>query len=169
MSKKFLIVAMVVGITVLFVAAGLYAGTEIKDEIPMNNKAYAKHEESILTFKHKKHATEYAEKHPDLYQNGCGDCHHEEKDGKSVPLKDLKEGDEVKNCIECHKKPAFIDTKERKQKGLKEEDVIKEYHANAMHENCQGCHKKFNKKMNLKSKDEGYAPTKAKCKTCHPK
>ncbi|MBC8432638.1 MAG: cytochrome c3 family protein [Desulfobacterales bacterium] len=169
MSKKFLIVAMVAGIAVLFVAAGLYAGTEVKDEIPMNNKAYEKHEESILVFTHKKHMTDYAEKHPDLYANGCGECHHEDKDGKSVPLKDLKEGDEVKNCIECHKKPAFIDTKESKKKKLKKEDLVKEYHANAIHENCQGCHKKYNKKMNLKSKDEGYAPTKAKCKTCHPK
>ena len=44
-----------------------------------------------------------------------------------------------------------------------------EYHANAIHENCHGCHKKFNKKMGLKSKDKGYAPTKSKCKMCHPK
>ena len=170
MSKKFLIVALVVGVAVLFAAAGLYAGTEVKDEIPMNNKAYKEHKESILVFTHKKHMTEYAEKHPDLYPNGCGDCHHEEtEDGKSVPLKDLKEGDEVKNCIECHKKPAYISTKERKKKKLKKEDLVKEYHANAMHANCQGCHKKYNKKMKLKSKDEGYAPTKAKCKMCHPK
>ncbi|NQT69906.1 MAG: cytochrome c3 family protein [Desulfobacteraceae bacterium] len=169
MRKNCLIIALVAGIAVLFVAAGLYAGTEVKDEIPMNNKAYKEHKESILVFTHKKHMTEYAEKHPELYPNGCGDCHHEDKDGKSVPLKDLKEGDEVKNCIECHKKPAFINTKERKKKKLKKEDLVKEYHANAMHENCQGCHKKYNKKMSLKSKDEGYAPTKAKCKMCHPK
>ena len=160
---------MVAGIAVLFVAAGLYAGTEVKDEIPMNNKAYKEHKESILVFTHKKHMDDYAKKHPELYPNGCGDCHHEDKDGKSVPLKDLKEGDEVKNCIECHKIAAFIDTKERKKKKLKQEDVIKDYHANAMHDNCQGCHKKYNKKMGLKSKDEGYAPTKAKCKMCHPK
>jgi len=170
MGKNFLIIAMVVGVAVLFVAAGLYAGTEVKDEIPMNNKAYKNHKESILVFTHKKHMTEYAEKYPELYPNGCGDCHHEEtEDGKIVPLKDLKEGDDVKNCIECHKKAAYITTKERKKKKLKKKDVIKEYHANAMHDNCQGCHKKYNKKMKLKSKDKGYAPTKAKCKMCHPK
>lgn len=168
MKKRFLIIAMVVGIAVLLISVGLYAGTEVKDEIQMENKAYKEHKESIHTFTHKKHAVEYAEKHPDLYPNGCGDCHHEDKDGKSVPLKDLKEGDEVKNCIECHKIPGYIKSKEAKKKGL-DKKQRREYHANAMHDNCQGCHKKFNKKMGLKSKDKGYAPTKSKCKTCHPK
>lgn len=168
MKKRFLSVALVVGISVLLVSAGLYAGTEVKDEIRMENKAYSKHEKPIHVFTHKKHAVEYAEKHPDLYKNGCGECHHEEKDGKPVPLKNLKEGDEVKNCIECHKIPGYIETKEAKKKGLNKKQQ-REYHANAVHDNCQDCHKKFNKKMGLKSKDEGYAPTKAKCKTCHPK
>ncbi len=170
MRKIFLLVAVVAGVAFLFVAAGLYAGTEVKDEIPMNNKAYKKHEESIYTFKHKKHMTEYAEKYPELYQNGCGECHHEQtEDKKIVILKDLKEGDEVKNCIECHKIAAYISTKERKKKKLKKKDVIRDYHANAVHANCSGCHKKYNKKMKLKSKDKGYAPTEAKCKLCHPK
>ena len=168
MKKRFLIVAMIAGMAVVLVAAGLYAGTEVKDEIQMENKAYAKHEKPIHVFTHKKHAVEYAEKHPDLYKNGCGECHHAEKDGKSVPLKDLKEGDDVKNCIECHKIPGHITTKEAKEKGLNKKQR-REYHANAMHDNCQGCHKKYNKKMGLKSKDKGYAPTKSKCKTCHPK
>ena len=155
---------------ILLISAGLYAGTEVKDEIVMENKAYEKHEKSIQTFKHKLHMTEYAEKYPDLYKLGCGECHHEEdKEGKSVPLKDLKEGDEVKNCIECHKKPAYIKTKERRKKGLKKKDVIKEYHANAIHQNCHDCHRKYNKMKKLKSKDKGYAPTKSKCKRCHPK
>ncbi len=171
MKKKFLIVAVVVGVVVLFVSAGLYAGTEVKDEIPMNNKAYKKHEESIYTFKHKLHMTDYAEKYPDLYKLGCGECHHDQTEDKkkSIPLKDLKEGDEVQNCIECHKIAAYIATKERKKKKLKKKDVIRDYHANAVHDNCSGCHKKYNKKMKLKSKDKGYAPTKAKCKACHPK
>jgi len=169
MKKGIMIITMAVGISILLVSAGLYAGTEVKDEIVMENKAYKKHKKSIQTFKHRKHMTEYAEKHPDLYKLGCGECHHEEKDGKSVPLKDLKEGDEVKNCIECHKKAAFITTKERKKKKLKKKDVIKEYHANAIHQNCSSCHRKFNKMKKLKSKDKGYTPTKAKCKICHPK
>ena len=107
---------------------------------------------------------EYAEKHPDLYKLGCGECHHEDEDGKSKPLTDLKEGDEVKNCIECHKIADYI--KGKKAKGLTKKQK-REYHANAIHDNCKGCHKKFNKKMKLKAKDEGAAPT--TCKQCHPK
>ena len=164
MSKRYLIIAVVAVIATLFIAAGIYAGTEVKDEIRMENKAYKKHKDSIQIFTHKKHATEYAEKHPDLYKLGCGECHHEDNDGKSIPLKDLKEGDEVKNCIECHKIAAFATGK--KFKGLSKEKK-REYHANAIHDNCKACHKKFNKKMKLKSKDKGAAPY--TCKQCHPK
>ena len=168
MKKRFLFVAMVFGISVLFASTALYAGKEVKDEIRMENKAYKKHTKGIQVFTHKKHATEYAEKHPDLYKNGCGECHHDDKDGKAVPIKKLKEGDEVKNCIECHKIPGYIKGKEAKEKGLDKKQQ-RQYHANAVHDNCQECHKKYNKKMGLKSKDEGYAPTKSKCKVCHPK
>jgi hypothetical protein len=127
--------------------------------IIMNNKAYAKHTKGIQTFTHMKHAKEYVEKHPELYTNGCGACHHD-KDNK--PLRNLKEGDDVQNCIECHKKTGYIKAKEAK--GLTKEQK-REYHANAIHDNCKGCHKEFNKKMNLKAKDEGAAPV--TCKTCH--
>ena len=127
--------------------------------IIMNNKAYAKHTKGIQTFTHMKHAKEYVEKHPELYKNGCGSCHHD-KDNK--PLINLKEGDDVQNCIECHKKADYIQGKEAK--GLTKEQK-REYHANAIHDNCKGCHKEFNKKMNLKAKDEGAAPV--TCKTCH--
>ncbi len=164
MNKRLLVITVTVAIATLFITAGIYAGTEVKDEIPMENKAYKKHKESIQVFTHRKHMTEYAEKYPDLYQSDCGECHHEDKDGKSVPLNDLNEGDEVKNCIECHKKAGYI--KGKKAKGLTKEQK-REYHANAVHDNCKGCHKKFNKEKGLKSKDEGYAPN--TCKTCHPK
>jgi len=166
LKKKILFIAMFVGAAFLLVSDGLYAGTEVKDEIRMENQAYNEHKKSIHVFTHKKHAAEYAEKNPDLYRNGCGECHH---DDENKPLKDLKEGDEVHNCIECHQKPAYIKSKERRKKRLKKKDAIKEYHANALHVNCQGCHKKYNKSKGLKSRDEGYAPTKSKCKTCHPK
>jgi hypothetical protein len=43
----------------------------------------------------------------------------------------------------------------------------REYHANAMHDNCKVCHKQYNKKKGLKAKDKGYAPT--TCKSCHSK
>ena len=164
MSKRYLIIPVVAIIATLFIAAGIYAGNEVKDEIVMENKAYDKHTKSIQTFTHKKHTKEYVEEHPDLYKLGCGECHHEDKDGKSKPLTDLKEGDEVKNCIECHKKAGYI--KGKKAKGLTKKQK-REYHANAIHDNCKGCHKKFNKKKKLKAKDEGAAPI--TCKQCHPK
>ena len=160
-KKRYLVTLLVAVIATMFIVVGIYAGTEVKDEIVMENKAYAKHTKGIQTFSHKKHQKEYAEKHPEFYKNGCGDCHHD-KDNK--PLVNLKEGDEVQNCIECHKKPGYI--KGKKAKGLDKKQK-REYHANAMHDNCKGCHKKFNKKMKLKSKDEKAAPT--TCKKCHPK
>lgn len=164
MNKKHFIIITIAVILTFFIAACIYAGTEVKDVIQLNDKAYAKHTKGIVTFSHKKHQKEYAEKHPELYKNGCGECHHEDKDGKAVPLKNLKEGDNVKKCIECHKKPEYIKGKEAK--GLTKKQK-REYHANALHDNCKGCHKEYNKEMKLKSKDKGAAPV--TCKQCHPK
>jgi len=132
---------------------------ELPNIINMNNKAYAKHTKGIQTFTHMKHAKEYAEKHPELYKNGCGSCHH---DKNNKPLHNLKEGDNVQNCIECHKKAGYIKGKEAKELSKEKK---REYHANAIHDNCKGCHKDFNKKMMLRSKDKGAAPV--TCKTCH--
>ncbi|MBW2157065.1 MAG: cytochrome c3 family protein [Deltaproteobacteria bacterium] len=141
------------------VGSSIQEGIAFPNIIDMNNKAYAKHAKGIQTFTHMKHAKEYAEKHPELYKNGCGSCHH---DKNNKPLRNLKEGDDVQNCIECHKKAGYIKGKEAK--GLSKEKK-REYHANAIHDNCKGCHKDFNKKMMLKSKDKGAAPV--TCKTCH--
>ena len=126
---------------------GLYAGTEVQDVIKMENKAYEKHTKSIVEFTHKKHVEEY--------KAGCGDCHHNEK---GEPLNDLKMGDDVKNCIECHSKPGM---KPKKAKLTPKEKL--QYHAEAIHQNCRGCHKDFNKKNKPKKK----APT--SCAKCHPK
>ncbi len=164
MNKK-LLVLVVVGCAALFVAAGIYAGTEFVDVVRLENKAYAKHKDAIVIFLHRKHAEEYREKNPELYNSPCGECHHEKaNDKESKPLINLKEGDEVENCIECHKKPEYI--KGKKAKGLSKQQK-REYHANAMHDNCKDCHKKYNKKHKLKSKDKGYAPY--TCKSCHAK
>jgi len=161
MNKRYFVTSVVAVIATLFVVAGIYAGTEVKDEIKMENKAYAKHTKAIVTFSHLKHTKEYAEQNPDFYKAGCGECHHD-KDNK--PLTNLKECDDVQNCMECHKKPGNMTGK--KAKGLSKEQK-REYHANAIHDNCKGCHKKFNKSKNFKSKDPGAAPT--TCKQCHPK
>lgn len=149
--KKFLLVA----VLVLFVAFAVYAQTTVKDVIKMENKAYAKHTKSIVQFPHKKHSAEYKIK--------CGECHHDEKGN---PL-ELKEGDTVKSCISCHKIPGRLpkdvkaELKKITDKKVKQSKTL-EYHAEAIHLNCVGCHKEYNKKNNTKA-----APK--MCTKCHPK
>ena len=147
--KKSWWIVMVVGIAIVFASAALYAGTKVADVIKMENKIYPKHEKGIIEFSHKKHVAEY--------KATCGECHHD-KDGK--PLANLKDGDDVQSCAECHKKPG------EKPKGkdapkLTDKEVL-EYHAEALHKNCIGCHKEANKKNNNQN-----AP--ATCVKCHPK
>jgi hypothetical protein len=157
-----LVVMLILATAVMFVSTGLYAGTKAPDVIKMQNKAYAKHTKPIVTFEHKKHMEVYTKANPKLYPNGCGDCHHDQN-GK--PLKDLKAGNEVKSCIECHKEPGQKPAKEK----LDKKEKIKKYQAEAIHENCGGCHSDFNKAKKLKSSDKGAAPTKSRCKDCHKK
>ena len=149
MQKKLFLIAVIVGVSMLFVAAGIYAGTKVDDVITMENKAYKTHKKSIMTFSHKKHIEEY--------KAGCGECHH---DDKGKPLDNLKEGDNVQNCIECHKKPGERPKGKGAPKLSKKERL--DYHAEAIHYNCKDCHKKFNKKNKTKK-----APT--TCAKCHPK
>ena len=156
MNKRLLIIALVFGIATLFVTAGLYAGTDVADEIKMENKAYSKHKKGIVTFSHKKHMEEYAKQFPDFYKNGCGECHHDEN-GKALSL---KVGDSVQPCIECHKKPGERPKGKDAPKLSKKERL--DYHAEALHYNCKDCHKKVNKKTGKKA-----APT--TCSKCHPK
>ncbi|QTA78995.1 putative cytochrome c, class III family protein [Desulfonema limicola] len=125
-------------------AAG--GSTEVADIVAMNNPAYDEHTKGIVEFTHKKHIEEY--------KIGCGDCHH---DDKGQALASLKMGDPVQNCIACHDKAG------KPEKGAKLSDQEKrEYHMNALHDNCVGCHKDYNKEKNTKA-----AP--ATCGKCHPK
>ncbi len=144
-TRLFIFFAVVVAV---FISAGLNAGTKVADVVKMDNKAYTKHEKGIVTFTHKKHNEEY--------KITCGECHH---DNKGKPL-NLKMGDNVQNCIECHKKPGDK-PKGKDAPKLTQKEAL-EYHAEAMHQQCQGCHRDFNKKNNTKS-----APT--TCVGCHPK
>jgi hypothetical protein len=149
MKKSLMIIAAVVGCAVLFAVASLYAGTEVQDVIKMENKAYSEHKKGIVEFTHKKHVEEY--------KATCGECHHNDK---GEPLKDLKMGDNVQNCIECHKKPSEKPKGKDAPKLSRKEEL--EYHAEALHENCKGCHSEYNKKNDTKA-----APT--SCSKCHPK
>ena len=153
MNKKiFLLLVLSAG--VLFAATAIYAGTTVSDVIKMDNKAYTKHKKGIVVFSHKKHSEEY--------KAGCGECHHDEN---NKPLDNLEMGGNVQNCIECHKIPGEKPKGKDAPKLTPQQEL--EYHAEAVHDNCRGCHKKYNKEKGLSSKDPGYAPT--SCKQCHPK
>jgi len=111
-------------------------------DIRMENPAYEKHTKGIVMFSHKKHFEDY--------NIGCGECHHDEN---NEPL-ELKIGDSVQSCIECHTIPG----KWKKDSGNEKLD----YHANAIHKNCLDCHREYNAELGEKK-----APT--TCIQCHPK
>ncbi|WP_299978491.1 cytochrome c3 family protein [Desulfobacula sp.] len=148
MNKKLLTLLLVAGIAVIFVATGLNAGTEVKDNLILEDPGYKKPKKRApkfksLAFTHKKHMEDH--------KISCGECHHD-KDNK--PL-DLKIGDNVQKCSECHNK-FKKDKKNRK-------DIM--VHENAMHGNCVTCHKDINKKAGDKKGMKGPAP--ASCTKCH--
>jgi len=147
MNKKYLVIIGIVGIAALFLATGIYAGTTVPDVVKLD-KGY-KHKKGIVSFSHKKHTEDY--------KAGCGDCHH---DANNKPLDNLKAGDDVKACIECHKKPGERPKGKGAPKLNKKQRL--EYVAEAFHYNCKDCHKKFNKKSGTRA-----APT--SCAKCHPK
>lgn len=149
MNKRPLAVV-IIAMAMLFFSVAIYAGTKVEDVIKMENPAYKTRQYKTVTFTHKKHVEEY--------KISCGECHHDEN---NKPL-DLKEGDEVQKCIECHKIPEYVTGKSAK--GLTKEQKH-EYHANAVMDNCRDCHRKWNKEKGYKTKDEKAAPT--TCKKCH--
>jgi hypothetical protein len=162
--NKTLLILVVVGFAAIFAATGIYAKA-VPEVIKMEDPAYKERKKGVVEFNHGKHQKDYAKEYPDLYKRGCGECHHD-KDNK--PLTNLKEGDDVQRCIECHKKPGEVPKdlkkkwREQKVKRAEKKKMELEYHAEAIHDNCRGCHKKFNKKYKPKK-----APT--TCTKCHPK
>lgn len=155
-KRNLLIVVSIVGIATLFIAGSIFAAGKAPDVIKMQNKAYEKHTKGVVEFSHKKHMDDYAKKSPEFYKNKCGECHH---DDKGKPLAGLKDGDPVKSCAECHKKPGEKPKGKDAPKLTKQQEL--EYHAEAIHDNCRGCHKNFNKKTNSKAAPET-------CAKCHP-
>ena len=164
MNNKLMVLVIVVSVA-LFAAGGIFAKA-VPDIINLEDPAYKEHKRGVVEFSHGKHQKEYAEKYPEFYKNGCGECHHDEN---NKPLSSLKEGDDVQRCIECHKKLGEVPSKLKKEwrkKKVKKDERKKmelEYHAEAFHDNCRGCHKKYNKKYKPANK----APT--TCNKCHPK
>jgi len=158
MNRKLLKISVVVGSAILLLVAGIYA-KDVPDIIKLEDPAYEQHKKGVVDFTHGKHQTDYAKEYPEFYKDGCGECHHDEN---NKPLTGLKAGDDVKKCIECHKIAAEAPKGKKAKKKLSKKEKIKDYHAEALHENCRGCHKKFNKKYKPKK-----APT--TCTKCHPK
>jgi hypothetical protein len=157
MGKRSVVFLSVICMALMFSAGAIYAGKDVKDVFKMERPEYKEHTKAIVEFTHKKHAEEY--------KIGCGECHH---DAKGQPLNDLKMGDDVQSCIECHKEPGqmpgALKKEMREKKASKDEIKAKkmEYHAEAVHANCISCHKAHNKKNKTKA-----AP--ASCTKCHPK
>lgn len=155
MTKKSFLISTIIGFAMLFASVALYAGTEVPVVIMMQNDY--EHIKAITEFSHEKHVKEY--------KDTCGDCHHDEN---NKPLSNLKEGDFVKKCIECHSKPGKVPKAEKEKwkkekiKKAEKDKLARQWHAEAVHDNCMGCHKAFNKKNKTKT-----APT--TCVKCHPK
>jgi hypothetical protein len=145
MKRKMMLGVMMAAV-ILFIGTGLYAAGEFKDKISLQEPSYP-HTKGAVEFSHAKHVDEY--------KATCGECHHDEN---NKPL-EVKKGDAVKKCVECHTKPGEIKGKEAKGMSAKDK---RQYHANALHDNCRGCHKTHNEKNNTKA-----APT--TCAKCHPK
>jgi len=151
--KQMIMILTISGIGMLFLVAGINAEETgekacVPDMMKMKNEqAFQQHRMGIVQFNHKKHAADK----PDGYGLGCGDCHHDEN-GK--PLSDLKPGDAVQSCFECHDKK----NRPRRDPSMSPEEWKKEqlnYYYGAIHENCMGCHKKQGGPV--------------RCTECHPR
>lgn len=145
--KKHLLLLAAVGAAL--VLSAVFTNTLLAADAPdtIEMKAPYPHKKTIAVFTHLKHVKDH--------KISCGECHHDDK-GKPLAL---KEGDPVQKCFDCHNKPGEL--KGKAAKGLSQKEKLA-YHANALHENCVGCHKKFNKGKKPK-------PAPQSCKDCHPK
>jgi len=124
------------------------AGDDCPDEVTIHSKLWTKDKYGPAKLSHKKHAEEY--KVP------CQDCHHVYKDGKNV----WKKGDAVQKCDTCH---TCVKTGKALKDASPEEQKLSLY--NAYHDNCKGCHQKYNKEH----KDDATKKAPTKCTECHEK
>ncbi len=133
MEKKWTWIAIAGGImaALVFGAFGIMAG-QFPETIKMENPAYKRHTKRIVVFYHAKHVQDF--------KLACGECHHDEN---HKPLNHFKAGDTVQGCIECHTKPGLPPRGRNATKLTKTQRL--EYHAEALHTSCRGCHKKVNK------------------------
>jgi hypothetical protein len=158
-------IAAFAGCTLWLFTGGLLAGTTVSDVVKMENPAYKEHKKAIVQFKHKAHSEKFDGKYPEIFEKGCGECHH---DDEGEPRKDLKMGGDVNNCIECHDKPGEMPKKLKRElrgEGLSREERRvreREYHAEALHDKCRGCHREARKKADTRKPP-------ITCSKCHVK
>ena len=155
-NRSIWLIAALAGLSVLFLATGIYAGKDVADKFGIATEG-CENTKGIVEFDHKTHSEDYAKAYPELYKNGCGDCHH---DDKGKPLTDLKAGDEVKKCFDCHNKCGEPPKGKDAPKLSKAEELA--YIAEAFHENCRDCHRDYQKMTKKRN-----APT--TCTKCHPR
>lgn len=158
-------VLVIFAVVLLCTAALVSAQNEVPEVIPMDNPDYETHEKGIVRFKHRAHIDEFSARYPELFKNDCGTCHH---DDEGLPLTDLQAGDPVDGCIDCHyepgEMPSSVKREMRRQNASRQEIKDREidYHAEAVHDLCRGCHRTVRKKSGTKA-----APT--TCTGCHPR
>ncbi len=155
--RTLLLIAAAFSFVVLY-AAAVFAGTTVPETITLKPQAgTGKYQDRTITFTHKKHIDEH--------KIACGECHH---DANGKALTNLKPGDDVKACIECHKKPGEVPRdvkmKWRKEKlsRKQQQKMSLEYLAEAFHENCVTCHKQYNRKNKTRAAPQA-------CTQCHQK
>ncbi len=143
MNKNLLTLLLAAGISVLFLANGLYAGTKFYGEITIDYNKYPERyfklsKRNYVEFPHALHVMDF--------ELSCEQCHH----------LDLKMGDEVQPCADCHIE--LTPTKKNRKSII----LLR----NAYHATCIDCHKEFNKKAgDPRGFDESAPPT--SCSECH--
>ena len=116
--------------------------------IQMNTPDYDQHSKPYVEFKHRSHTSDFPQKYPQFFENGCGTCHH---DDEGLPRTDLAPGDDINYCIDCHSSPGTVPREVKQQ--MRAQDLSRddkkawelEYHAEAIHDLCRGCHRKVRK------------------------
>lgn len=156
MKKHIKSIVISAGAAILAVTGLTVAAVHYPEVIRMETKdAYEKRVQPIVEFSHKKHFEEY--------NISCGECHHDES---AEPLKDLKIGDPVATCLDCHQ-PGQADRKALRKLSKEERQATElEYHYGAIHKTCQGCHEAYNAE---KAGDPRKGPAPVACAQCHLK
>lgn len=112
-----------------------------EEVIIINSSLYKKHTMPLVKFNHQAHFDDYG--------IDCLDCHHIYKNGENV----WEDGDET-SCEVCHNEPTV---KNEKRLPLPQQKLNLKL---AFHNNCIGCHRKYNHENNTQA-----API--TCQGCH--